>query len=379
MIPLSVPNLNGKEWEYIKECIDTNWISSVGQYVTRFEKAISEYTGAKYSIACCNGTSALHIALLLHKISANDLVILPNITFVASINSIKYTGADVALIDVDPHTWQINLDLLEQFLTNECVNQNDNTIHAKSRKIVKAIMPVHVLGNMCDMNKLLAIAKQFNLIVIEDATEAMGSYYNNQHAGTLGDIGCFSFNGNKIMTTGGGGMIVTDNEELAKKAKHLTTQAKCDNQEYIHDEIGYNYRLVNILAAMGVAQLEQLNVFIEKKLFIKNYYTEKLKRLDFQYQTVLPNVKCNNWLYTIRVPDKNKLIQHLKKKNIESRSLWMPMNMLPMYNEAIYVTSENVSLSLYNSAISLPCSTGITATEIDNVCSSIIEFYDSQS
>ena len=314
MIPLSVPNLSGNEWRYIKDCLDTNWVSSVGAYVNKFENITTEYTKAKYAIATSNGTSAIQIALILAGVKQNELVIAPNITFVASINAIRYMGARPILIDVDEDTWQMDLDLLEAFLLENTTVEKDTCVNKKTNQVVRAIMPVHVLGNMCDMDKLLLLANKYSLKIVEDSTEALGSYYKGKHAGTFGLLGTLSYNGNKLITTGGGGMILTDNEELAKKAKHLTTQAKAKADEYFHDEVGYNFRLVNILAAMGVAQMEQLPVFLNKKSEIASYYDSKLSKIEgFFNQKVSKNVNPNLWLYTIKLPDTKKLLNYLKK------------------------------------------------------------------
>ncbi|MEM6807169.1 MAG: aminotransferase class I/II-fold pyridoxal phosphate-dependent enzyme, partial [Bacteroidota bacterium] len=267
-IPLSIPTLGGNEWTYIKECLDTNWVSSVGSYVTAFEESLASYTGAPYAIATVNGTAALHISLILAGVERDDYVIVPNITFIASANSVAYAGANPLFIDIEEESWQMDLNLLESFLIEETEESENGRIYKKDGKRIKAIMPVHVLGNMTEMDRLMDIARRFALLVIEDSTEALGSRYKGQHAGTFGELGCFSFNGNKIITTGGGGMIVTADEEKAKRAKHLTTQAKADPFAYVHDEIGYNYRLVNILAAMGVAQMEKLDAF--KQVRIQN-------------------------------------------------------------------------------------------------------------
>jgi dTDP-4-amino-4,6-dideoxygalactose transaminase len=218
MIPLSIPKLNGNEWKYIKDCLDTNWVSSVGAYVDRFERAIKDFTGAKHAIACMNGTAALHISLLLSGVQPDDYVIVPNITFIASINSIKYANADPILIDMEADTWQMDLDLLEDFLQNRTGLMDGVRVLTADNRPIRCIMPVHVHGNMNDMKQLTALANQYQLTIVEDSTEALGSFYDGQHAGTFGKFGTFSFNGNKIITTGGGGMVITDDEECAKKA-----------------------------------------------------------------------------------------------------------------------------------------------------------------
>ena len=247
MIPLSVPHLNGNEWKYVKDCLDTGWISSAGSYVNEFETKVADFVGAKYGIACMNGTVGLQIAQIIAGVLPSDYIIAPNLTFIATLNSIKYTGATPILVDVYQDTWQMDLELLENFLNKhselKLTDGKWHSYHKSDGKRIFAMMPVHVLGNMCDMDYLKRIVDKYHLVTIEDSAEALGTRYNGKHAGTFGDFGVFSFNGNKIISTGGGGVIVTDNPTFAKKARHLTTQAKVSSMDYIHDEIGYNYRL----------------------------------------------------------------------------------------------------------------------------------------
>ena len=376
MLLLSAPNISGNEWKYIKDCLDTNWVSSVGSYVDRFEKMISEFTGAKFAVATSSGTTALHISLLLKNIGKDDYVIAPNLTFVASINSIKYTGADPILIDVDEHTWQMDLDLLQEFFENETDVQNGKTIYKKNGRIIKAIMPVHILGNMCNMEKLMQISQKYNVDVIEDATESLGSFYKEKHSGTFGVLGTFSFNGNKIITTGGGGMIVTNDEALAKRAKHLTTQAKSDPFEYIHDEIGYNYRLVNTAAAMGVGQMELLTSFIKRKHEIIEFYKNELKDIgDIKFQTVTGDVNPNWWLPTIMTEKQKEVLNILNDNKMQSRPFWVPMNKLVMFNKDIYYTKNDRSNFVYSRCLSIPCSTNIRDEDMEAVASKIKEVY----
>jgi perosamine synthetase len=375
MIPLSTPNLAGNEWQYIKECLDTNWVSSVGTYVDKFEQLFAEYTGSKYAISTCNGTSALHISLLLASVQANDYVILPNITFIASANSIQYCNASPLLVDIFADTWQIDTVLLEKFLSEKTYLKENQCFLEEDNRCIRAIMPVHVLGNMSEMQKITELAQKFNLKIIEDATEALGSFQNGKHAGNFGNLGCFSFNGNKIMTTGGGGMIVTNDETLAKHAKHLTTQAKSDSFEYIHDEVGYNYRMVNILAAMGVAQLEQMPVFLKRKQEIFKFYREKFKKLPIQFQETTPHTQSNAWLFTICAERQKELIQHLTNQKIQVRPFWLPMNRLKMYENNVYVSENDVAFKIYEKSVSLPCSTGITEKELEKVALSVADFY----
>jgi perosamine synthetase len=376
MILLSGPNINGNEWKYVKECLDTAWVSSVGSYVDAFEKKLAEFTGAKYAVATSNGTTALHISLIVSGIRPGDLVVVPNITFVASANSIKHAGAEPLLIDVDPETWQMDLNLLEKYLKENTYHENGQCIVKKSSKVIKAIMPVHVLGNMVDMERLQSISEKYNITIIEDATEALGSYYNDQHSGTFGKLGCFSFNGNKLITTGGGGMIVTDDESLAKRAKHLTTQAKVPGGEYFHDEVGYNYRLVNVLSAIGVAQMEQLPGFLKRKKEVKDFYMEKLGKIDdIGFQKVDDTINPNWWLFTLTTSRKDEMLKILNENGYQSRPLWVPMNELPIFEKNLYITEDNHSKKIYDKCISIPCSTNITDDELQQVVDKINELY----
>ncbi len=376
MTLLSGPNISGNEWKYVKECLDTAWVSSVGSYVNRFEEMMAAYTGCKYAVAASSGTAALHVALMLAGVQTNHYVLVPNITFVASLNSISYTGAFPILIDIDEHTWQMDLSLLEQYLSDNTEIKDEKCIHLKDKRTISAIMPVHVLGNMTDMEKLQSIASKFHLAIIEDATEALGSFYKGKHSGSFGLLGCFSFNGNKIITTGGGGMIVTDDEGLAKRAKHITTQAKSDQFEYYHDEIGYNYRLVNVLAAIGVAQMEQLPAFIKRKKEIDAFYKEDLQDIgDISFQHAEKTVDANCWLFTIRTKMQQKLLKALNEKNFQSRPFWVPMNQLPMFENEIYVTELNNSDKVYKESLSIPCSTNINNNELEQVVNIIKNYF----
>ena len=376
MLLLSGPNMGGNELKYITECIETGWVSSVGSYVDKMEKMSAEFAGTKYAVATSSGTTALHICLILMDVQRDDLIIAPNITFIATLNSIKYTGADPILIDTDEHSWQMDLNLLNEFLSNETVQRNNVCYHKKSGRRIPVIMPVHVLGNMCDMDRLLLLAKQHNLIVIEDSTEALGSYYKHKHAGSFGLMGTFSYNGNKIITTGGGGMIVTNDEALAKKAKHLTTQAKSDPFEYMHDAIGYNYRLVNVAAAMGVAQMEQLPGFIKRKKEIIDFYKNELQGVgDISFQQVSEDVKPNWWLPTIMTTKQKEVLKILNDNKMQSRPFWVPMNQLPMFKHNQYYNHTDRSNFVYQHCLSIPCSTYITDEQLKAVSDKIKKCY----
>lgn len=376
MIPLSIPNISGNEWTYVKDCLDTGWISSVGSYVNLFEEKVAEFTCAKYAVAAMNGTAALHLSLKLAGVQRGDFVIVPDITFIASCNAVSYLGADPLLIDVDQYTWQMDLNLLETFLEDNTflVGSMDESgqermySHLKdSGRRISAILPVHVLGNMVDMEKLIALCEKYHLPIVEDSTEALGSMFNGQHAGTFGIFGTSSFNGNKIISTGGGGMILTNDEGLAKKAKHLTTQAKIDPFEYDHDAIGYNYRLVNILAAVGVAQMEQLPGFLKRKKEIDTFYRKELESENLRFQKVTDGVEPNNWLQTMWVSEQRPMIDHLLKNGIQCRPFWIPMHQLNMFRDCTFITENQVSEQVYLHCISIPSSTNLTDTQVEEV------------
>jgi perosamine synthetase len=376
MLLLSGPNMGGNEWKYVKDCLDTGWVSSVGAYVDQFERMSAEFAGTKYAVATSSGTTALHICLIMMGVKPDNYVITPNITFIATCNSIKYTGADPILIDTHPGSWQMDLDLLEQFFTEETEQRNGACHYKKDGRRIPVLMPVHVLGNICDMDRLIALARQHNVIVIEDSTEALGSYYKGKHAGSFGMMGTFSYNGNKIITTGGGGMIVTNDEALAKKAKHLTTQAKSDPFEYVHDEIGYNYRLVNVAAAMGVAQMEQLPGFIKRKHEITAFYKKELADVgDIRFQEVSDDVDPNCWLPTIMTEKQKEVLKILNDNKMQSRPFWVPMNQLRMFANDIFYNKDNRSDFVYKRCLSIPCSTNITNAELEAVCQKIKEVF----
>jgi len=376
MLLLSGPNIAGNEWKYIKDCLDTGWVSSVGAYVDKFEKLTADFTGAKYAVATSSGTTALHVCLILNGIKKDDYVIAPNVTFVASINAIKYTGAHPILIDIDAETWQMDIKVLENFLSEETEIKNGFSIYKKDGKKIKAIMPVHVLGNMCNMERLMQLAEKHKLIIIEDSTEALGSFYKNKHAGTFGLMGTLSYNGNKIITTGGGGMIITDDEKVAKHAKHITTQAKSDAFEYFHDEIGYNYRLTNTAAAMGVGQMELLPQFIKRKHEIIDFYKRELENVgDISFQKINNDVTPNWWLPTIKTEKQKQVLKILNDNKMQSRPFWVPMNKLPMFTADIFYTHNNISDKVYQKCLSIPCSTNITDAELRAVAAKIKEVF----
>lgn len=380
MIPLSVPNLSGKELEYVSECLKSGWISSAGEYVQDFEKLISKYTKAKFAVACMNGTVGLQTAMNVLGVSEKDLVLTTNLTFVATINAISYTGAQPILFDIKEDTWQIDLDLVEKWIIeNTIVKEFEGLFSSftiKTNQRIGAIIPVHVLGGLVDMDKLLHISLKYHIPIIEDSTEALGSNFRGKSAGSFGKIGVFSFNGNKIISTGGGGMLVTDDLSLGKKAKHITTTAKTDPLDYFHDEIGYNYRLVNVLAAIGVAQMEQFPKILQKKKLIDLVYREELSGFnDIIFQEHIKESDPNCWLFTFRTKEMRKLLYYLNSNGIQSRPFWTPMNRLPMYSKLEYVTKSDITGQIFSECISVPSSSNLTEGQQEVVIKTIKKFY----
>ena len=368
MIPLSVPSIKGNEWKYVKECLDTEWISSVGKFVDKFEQDVANYLGAKHAIACMNGTSALHISLMLADVRPNDEVIVPTITFIAPANAVKYVGADPVFIDCDDFC-NIDTNKVRDFFETQCDLINGNLINKKTKRRIAAIIPVHVFGNPVDMEPLMELANRYNLKVIEDATESLGSEYKGKKTGALGLLGCLSFNGNKIITTGGGGMIITDDESLAKRAKHLTTQAKEEGMEYIHNEIGLNYRLVNVLAAIGVAQLEEIDNYVEIKRRNSNLYKELLAETHFTLLDEPDYAKSNKWFYAVLCKDKKEkefLLQHLNSNGVQARPLWFLNHLQKPYVKCQSYKIEK-ALKMYDTIVNIPCSVNLTEKEIKEV------------
>lgn len=379
VIPLCVPEIHGNEWKYIKECLDTNWVSSVGPFVERFERELAAYVGAQHAVATSNGTTALHIALLVAGVQPDDEVLVSTLTFIAPANAVRYAQAWPVFIDVDPDYWQMDPQCLSDFLTRECRWQNDALRNKTTGRRVKAIIPVDILGHPVDIAPIVDLARKYNLTVIEDATESLGAHYRGDPVGQRADIACFSFNGNKIITTGGGGMFTTNNEAWARRARYLTTQAKDDPLEYIHNEVGYNYRMVNLLAALGCAQLEQLESYVEAKRRIAATYRAALS--DVPGIHPMPEAEwafSTYWMYTILVDaaeygiDSRVLLTNLREAGILSRPLWQPMHRTPAH-QGSFSYGGKVADRLNRDAISLPCSVGLTDEQQARVIAAVKE------
>jgi len=373
LIPLSIPTLRGNEWKYIKECLDTGWVSSVGPFVEQFEKKVAEFVNAGFGVATMNGTAALHIALQVAGVEPGDEVLVSTLTFIAPVNAIRYIGAFPVFIDAEPSYWQMDPQGVQDFLKKECQRRNGALYNRKTGRRVRAILPVHILGHPVDLDPIQELARLYELPVVEDATESLGASYRGKMVGNLGEIACFSFNGNKIITTGGGGMIVTNNEKWARRAKHLTTQAKDDPLEYVHSEIGYNYRLTNLLAAMGCAQMEQLTEFVSTKRRIASTYSKVLDGVPgITPMSEATWANSTFWLYTVLVDrekfgiDSRTLLRKLERCNIQTRPLWQPTHRSKAFVDCGSFDCP-VADRLNAEALSLPSSVGITEDDIQYV------------
>ncbi len=351
-VPLHEPVFSGNEKKYTANCIDTTFVSSVGEYVTQFEKMMCDVTGAKHAVAVVNGTCGLQIALECAGLKHGEEVITQSLTFVGTVNAISHAGGVPVFVDVDRDTMGLCPNALEAWL----LDNTENGINKTTGRKIGAVMPVHIFGNPCLMDEINAIAKKYNLRVIEDAAESLGSYRDDKHTGTFGCAGVFSFNGNKIVTAGGGGCIVTDDEALAKTMKHITTTAKLQHPyEFNHDAIGYNYRLTNLAAGLACAQLEQLDKFLEIKSKVANRYTSFL---NDQFISEPKNTKRNNWLNAFTVTDKTErddILEGANAMGIQLRPIWTLMSDLPMYKNCQRGDLTN-SIDFANRVINLPSS-----------------------
>lgn len=369
-IPLSVPNLKGKELEYVTEAVKTEWVSTAGPYIAEFEKAAAEYVHVPAATACQSGTAGLHLSLLTLGIGPGEEVLVPTLTFIAAVNPVRYIGAEPVFMDCDD-TLTMDPDKLEEFCKRECVFDGFALRNKTSNRKVSAVIVVHVFGNLADMERIMAVADEYHLKVIEDATEALGSYYlggvyKGRFAGTIGDMGVFSFNGNKIITTGGGGMIVSQDPALAERSRFLSTQAKKDAAYFIHEEIGYNYRMTNLQAALGLAQLEQLEGFIEIKK--KNY--EFYQKLGINLLPFRSDIRSNYWFYSCLSSNRDGLIRYLGQHSIQSRPIWKLIHTLKPYqkNQAYHIEKAGW---YYERTVNIPCSSNLEKEEVEQVAEQI--------
>ena len=377
-IPLSVPCLEGNERAYLAECIETNWVSSAGPFVGRFETAVAEAVGADHAVATTSGTAALHVALQVAGVGPGDAVVTSALTFVATANAIRYLGAEPVFADADAETWQVDPAIVVRYLTEGC-EQRGGAVHDRSTgRRVAAVLPAHILGHPVDMDPILAAARRHGVPVVEDAAEALGATYKGRAVGTLGDIGCFSFNGNKLVTSGGGGMVVTGEAAIADRVRHLTTQAKSDPVEHVHDAVGYNYRLTNVQAAVGCAQMDRLADLVEARRRIAGHYRAVFA--DVAGISFMPEAswaRSTFWLSTVRVEaetagiDRHGLAAVLDAAGIETQPLWQPLHHSPAHAGA-RALGGIVSDRLNHEALSLPSSASLTEADQGRVIDAVL-------
>jgi len=381
IITIHEPSISGNEWSYVKECLDTGWVSSAGKYVNLFEERVSQYTGSKFAVACVNGTSALQISMKLLGVQPGDEVLVPSLTFIAPVNAVHYNGGKPVFMDADEY-YNLDSEKTLDFINKETVFKGGFTYNKRTNSRIKAIIPVHVFGNALWLDELFQICEERNIVIVEDACESLGTFYNKgkykgKHTGAIGKLGCLSFNGNKIITTGGGGMILTDDEKLAEKAKYLTTQAKDDAIRYFHDEIGYNFRLTNIQAALGVAQLEQLPAILNKKKEIHDFYKTAIGEINGLSISIVPEYADNNhWLNLLQIDsdiygeDREKLMIRLEENSIQTRPVWALNHEQKPYEDCQYYKIENAKKLVENS-LCLPSSSNITNENLNKIVSQL--------
>jgi aminotransferase in exopolysaccharide biosynthesis len=376
-IPLSVPNLSLDILDNVKECIETGWVSTGGKFITEFEKKVADYVGVDEVVGVQSGTAALHLAFQILGVEAGDEVIVPTVTFIATVNPITYLGAKPVFMDCDD-SLNIDLDKLEEFLEENCENTKEGLLNKNSGNIIKALTIVNVFGNPINMERVMQISDKYNLKVVEDAAESLGSFYDEgkyqgKHTGTIGDIGVLSFNANKILTTGGGGMLVSNDEEIIEKARFLAVQAKTDPLYYKHDEIGYNYRLTNIAAAFGTEQIDQLEDFIQVKK--KNYelYKEEIDKIEgLKLLPFNKNTRPNYWFYSVVVDedkygiDRDQLLKKVNEIGIQARPLWGLISDQKPYQKC-EAYKINKARYYVDNLINIPCSTSLTEKEVYQV------------
>ena len=378
MISLAMPNLTGNEKKYLDDCIDTTFVSSVGQYVTKFESMVAEATGSNYAVATSAGTTGLHAALTAVGVKPGDLVIIPTFTFIATANAVAHCGAGPWLMDIDPSTWCLDAELVRTEIEKNCKKKDGLLMHRATGKKVAALMPVYTLGNMPNMKAMRQIADEFGIPLVVDAACAIGAKYEGRDFGSLADLSVLSFNGNKTVTCGGGGAVIGNNEECLAHVRHLTTTARVW-PDYEFDEVGFNYRMTNIQAAVGVAQLERLSNFISTKKYARKYYEEHLSKLKEKKVTFFPTTDGSScWFSGIVLPEgtdsstTKEICAKLKVSEIEARVFWKPIHLQKPYKDC-FASSLKYAEELWERIITLPCSTNITEKELRFVSEKVIE------
>lgn len=356
-IALHEPIFFGNEKKYVNECIDSTFVSSVGRFVNLFEAKISEFVGANSAVACVNGTSALHLALLMAGVKPDDEVITQPLSFIATVNAISYTGAKPVFVDVDEDSLGLSPSKLRSFLENITTVRDGQCTNTRTGRIIRVCVPMHTFGNPCRIDEIVSICDEFCITVIEDAAESIGSYYKGKHTGTFGLMGVLSFNGNKTITTGGGGMIITDNPQLAIRLKYLSTQAKVNHPwEFYHDEVGYNYRMPNINAALGVAQMENLDIMLKSKRLVAHKYFDFFAAMGIRTIKEIPEARSNFWLNGIFLADKTRRDEFLQlaiSQGVHCRPAWNLLPTLPMFREYQCDDLTNAQL-ISNTLVNIP-------------------------
>jgi dTDP-4-amino-4,6-dideoxygalactose transaminase len=374
-IPLAVPNIGELERRYVLEAVESGFVSSVGPFVAEFERRFAERVGARHAVACSSGTAAIHIGLILLGVERGDDVVCSDFTFVGSVAPIAYLGARPVLVDSEERTWNVDPELLAGELHRRA---------AEGEPMPKVVEVVHALGQPANLEPVMEVCERYGIAVLEDAAESLGAGWSGgrfaeKQTGTVGAIGCFSFNGNKIATTGGGGMIVTDDDALAERARHLTTQAKVPDVGYLHDEVGYNYRLTNVAAGLGLAQLERLDEFVGAKHRIAARYDAALADLPLVLPPRVAGLDATYWLYSVLVPEtdgggRDDLLAHLADRGVGARALWRPLHLQPPYAGS-RVVGGAVGTSLFARGVSLPCATELTEADQDRVVDAVRSFF----
>ena len=379
-IPLAEPSIGALEIEYVTDAVRSGYVSSIGPYVTRFEQEFAAAVGAEHAVACASGTAALHVALKVLGVGAGDEVAVADFTFIGSVNPVVYQGAEPLFVDSERATWNIDPELLIEHLSGRL---------SRGEALPKAVEVVHVLGQPARIEPLLDFCGEHGIAVLEDAAESLGAGWVSgplagRHTGTVGTVGAFSFNGNKIATTGGGGMIVTDDAALAARARHLTTQAKVPGVGYLHDEVGYNYRLTNLSAALGAAQLERLPEFVRRKSEIAERYDAAFRSLDLVLPPREKSDRATYWLYSVLVPDgatsadRDALLDHLNRAGVQARALWRPLHMQPPFAATRRLGGE-VAEDLFDRGVSLPCSVGLGEADQQLVIDAVLAFFEGRA
>lgn len=374
-IPLSIPHLNGNEGKYLRECLETNAVAAAGPFIQRFERLVADYVGAPHAVAVSSGTAAIHVALRALDVGPDDAVLVPDFTFAASVNPVIYCGALPILLDVDRRTCALDAGAVESFLRLECDRRPDGLRHRASGRRVRVVLPVHLYGHPADLDAIAALAKEHGLIVVEDAAECLGAKYKGRRVGSRGDLVCFSFNGNKVITSGAGGMVVGAREDWLRRVRHLVTQARAHPTEYLHDEIGFNYRMPAMNAALGCAQMENLDAHLARKRQISEAYAAALRGIPgLSLLREESWAWSTYWLNTILLEpgaaDVAKVAEALRGQGIEARRVWPPLHAQPPYRECPYAGAPNGEW-LYARGLNLPSSVGLQDDQLDRVVSAI--------